>query len=173
MILKTQEIIGTGAYADVFRPPLGATVYKVFAGPKHPKNSGPGPNRPEDDERRDNTFASECRAYELVSADPSLRVHIPRFLGRRVISDIVDVAGKSVLEYYIPDHCYAMEYIEGKAIKLGNIPDERRADHINATLSAFCAAGVQHLTDLSIFLPDDAQNFKFIDFAISESEEFR
>ena len=170
MVLRIQERFATGAYADIFRPPPGATVYKVFASAKHSKNVGQGPNRLEDDERRHNTFISECRAYELVAHDPFLTSHIPQFLGPCVISDITDAAGKSILDCYIPDHCYAMEYIEGPAIKLGSIPVEGYPDHIKAALRAFYSAGVRHLSDVSIFSPSDPTSFKFIDFA---TEEFR
>ena len=71
---------------------------------------------------------------------------------------------------YMLNWCYAMEHVRGAAIKLGAIPKDSRPEHIKRALNAFCQAGIHHLTDASVFSPDDPVNFKFIDFAIEEFE---
>jgi hypothetical protein len=59
-----------------------------------------------------------------------------------------------------------MEYIDGDAWKLAALLD--RPTHIEQGLRVFREAGIRHLSDVSIFFPDDSQNFKFIDFAMEE-----
>ena len=67
MILKTSHIIGGGAYADIFRDPDHSIVYKLFVSGAHPTNALQWLNRREDEERRRNTFQSQCKAYEIAS----------------------------------------------------------------------------------------------------------
>jgi hypothetical protein len=38
MILRTKDIIASGPYADIFRPPKSLLVYKLFISGWHPTN---------------------------------------------------------------------------------------------------------------------------------------
>ena len=171
MILTTKDIIGCGAYADIFRPPQAMLVYKLFVSGRHPTNVGQNLTRPQDDDRRQKTFTSECEAYDRAAQHPFLRNHIPQSFRRCVVEDVTGPAG-SVADCYMLDHCYAMEYIAGNPGKLGQYPLDSRAGHIESALHAFHDAGIHHLIDASVFFPDDPDNFKFIDFAMEEYPPF-
>lgn len=165
MILMTKDIIEGGAYADIFRPPGTNLAYKLFVSGHHPTNVGQGLTRPEDDERRRKTFLSECLAYERAAWHPFLCHHVPQSFHRPTVADVTD-STEVASHLYLLDCCYAMEYIDGDAWKLGELLD--RPTHIEQALQSFGEAGIRHLSDASIFFPDDSQNFKFIDFAMDE-----
>ncbi len=167
MILRTKDIIAAGAYADIFRPPKSKLVSKQFISGRHPTNITQGLTRPEDDERRRKTCMSECKAYDCAAQHPFLRNHIAQSFRRCVVENVTGPAG-SVADRYILDCCYAMEYIEGVPMKLGDLFIESRPHHIRKALTAFREAGILHLTDPSIFSLDDPEEFRFIDFAIEE-----
>lgn len=170
MILSIENRINFGAYADIFRAP-DDLAYKLFASGQHPTNVRQNLTRPKDDQRRRNTFHSECAAYRLAGQDPYLRNHVPRFAGQFQIQDVID-GDRSVAHNYMRDCCYAMEYIAGTPTKLGSYPSDSCPAHINKALSAFRDAGIHYLKDASVFFPDDPENFKFIDFATEEFEAF-
>lgn len=167
MILRTENIIASGAYADIFRPPKSLLVYKLFISGRHPTNISQDLTRPEDDGRRRKTCMSECKAYDRAAQHSFLCNHIAQSFCRCVVEDVTDPAG-SVADRYILDCCYAMEYIEGVPMKLGNLFIESRPYHIRKALTAFREAGILHLTDPSIFSLDDPEKFRFIDFAVEE-----
>lgn len=167
MVLQSEYIIASGAYADIFRPPDGLLVYKLFVSDQHPTNSSQGPIGLEDDGRRRKTFASECEAYERGARHTFLRNHIPWFFRRCIVADVTDSAG-SIADQYMLAYCYAMEFIEGAATKLGEFPTDNRPGHIAKALEAFREAGIGHVRDSSIFSPDDPEKFRFIDFSIEE-----
>lgn len=172
MILRTEDIIASGAYADIFRPPNSTLAYKLFASYQHLTNVSQGLNRLEDDERRRKTFASECDAYERAAQHPFLRNHIPQSFRRCMVADVTDCAG-SVADRYMLAHCYVMEYIEGVATKFGEFCIQHRAEHIEKALKAFREVGINHVIDSSIFSPDHPENFRFIDFATEEFQPVR
>lgn len=159
--------MSSGAYADVFRPSGSPLVYKLFASGSHPTNLSQNLNRPEDETRRHKTFASECDAYELATGHSFLRNHVPRLFHKCQIADVQGLHG-TVADRYVLDHCYAIEFIPGNAIKLGALPSGHRPPHIDEALRLFCAAGIFHLIDASIFFPEDEERFVFIDFATEE-----
>ncbi len=167
MILRTEDIIASGAYADIFRPPDRMLAYKLFASDQHPTNVSQDLMRPKDDERRRKTFASECDPYNRAAQHPFLRNHIPQSFRRCVVADVTDSAG-SVADRYMLAHCYVMEYIEGVARKFGELGTEYRPDHIAKALKAFREVGISYVIDSSIFSPDDPEQFRFIDFATEE-----
>ena len=171
MILRAEDMIESGAYSDIFRP-LGDTLaYKLFISGQHPTNVSQNLTRPQDDERRHKTYLSECEAYERAAQRPFLRNHIPRSFRRCVIENVIG-SGTSVAHLYMLDHCYAIQYIEGHARKLGESPDGFCPLHIEKALQKFYDVGVHHLIDTSIFFPDDPNNFIFIDFATEEHQAF-
>lgn len=172
MILSTKDILGSGAYADVFRPPDSVIVYKLFVNDQHPTNVGQGPTSPEDEERRRRTFVSECQAYKRAAQHPFLRNHIPQYFRRCLVADVTDSVG-SVAHRYMLALCYVMEYIEGVERKFGELRLDYRCDHIEEALEAFREAGIDHVIDSSIFSPDDPDKFIFIDFAMEEFQTFR
>jgi hypothetical protein len=171
LILRTEDLIASGAYADIFRPPGSKLAYQLFVSGKHPTTASQGLTRPEDDERRRKTFISECEAYDRVTQDPFLRHHTPHSFGRCTVADVLR-STKSVADLYMLDHCYVMEYIEGNAKKLGECPVDSCPDHIERALNAFRNIGIFHLIDTSVFFLDDPDNFKFIDFAIEEFQAY-
>jgi hypothetical protein len=164
MILRIEDIIGSGAYSDVFRPSNDMLVYKLFISGKHDTNTSQGGfDRPEDDERRRKTFQSECAAYDRAASHPFLRLHIPGSFRRSRIKDVTD-CDESVAQFYILDHCYAMEYLEGAPVKLRSA--ESQPEHIKSAVSLFQGFGIHHISDASVFFPSDPARFIFIDFAI-------
>jgi hypothetical protein len=146
---------------------LGRPFFKLFISGQHLTNVGQSLTRPQDDDRRRNTFISECEAYDRAAQHPFLRNHVARSFRRCVIEDVTGPAG-CVADRYMPDCCCAMEYMEGVPTKIGELFIESRPDHIRKALRAFREAGIHHLTDPSIFFPDDPEKFRFIDFAIEE-----
>ena len=163
IILNINDRIDSGAYADVFRPSEGALVYKLFISVQHHTNVSQGLTNPEDDQRRQKTFDSECRAYEIAAEDTFLRDHIPHSFRRCVIADVIEY-DESVAVNYLLECCYAMEYIEGIATKIRALDDQ--FTHISEAKRAFHSAGIRHTTDASLFFATDPQKFKFIDFAV-------
>ena len=169
MILKSADITGRGAYADIFRRPGDIIAYKLFVSGRHSKKLAQELNRQEDDDdRRRKTFCSQCKAYQIAAADSFLSQHIPNFHGPRTIQAVLDGA-HSIADQYMLNHCYAIEYINGKDTKLGAVAG---LAHIVKALKAFHDAGIHHLIDASVFMPEDPQNFKFIDFALEEYEAY-
>ncbi len=170
MILQTKDIVGAGAYAEIFRQPGDVVVCKLFINGTHQTNARQGLNRPEDEVRRKQTFDSQCTAYQLAGKDPYLRLHVPRFHGACRIQDVHDASGKSVAHRYLLAHCYAIDYVGGSETKLGGL--EQRFEHIRNAEGVFRSLGIRHLIDASVFAPEDPVNFKFIDFAMEEFEVF-
>jgi hypothetical protein len=167
MILKIANKIGCGAYADIFRAPQEIVVYKLFISGKHPTNQSQDLTEPEDDDRRQKTFVSECEAYRLASKHSFLAKHVPRFFRPCVIHDVVGSAG-SVAEQFMLDHCYSMEYIDGVPVEIGELFAGNCPVHVERALQAFRECGIKHLLDASVFFAHDPNNFKFIDFAVEE-----
>ena len=124
IILDTNDRIGFGVYADIFRPSEGGLVYKLFIGFRHDTTVSQGLTDPEDDHRRRKTFDSECRAYETAAQDAFLRDHIPHSFRRCEIADVTEY-DESVAANYLLPYYYGMEYIEGAVAKLRAV--ERRA----------------------------------------------
>ena len=73
MILDMNDVIGSGVYADIFRPSAGPLVYKLFIGFRHHTTVSQGLTAPEDDPLRRKNFESECLAYEIAAQDRSSR----------------------------------------------------------------------------------------------------
>jgi hypothetical protein len=162
MILDMTDAIDFGASADIFRPLGGSLAYKLFISVFHQTNVTQGLTDPQDHRQREMTFESECRAYEIAAQDVFLRVHIPGSFRRCEIADVVEY-GESVTTNYLLQCCYTMEYIEGVAVKLAAI---EHLSHIDDALRAFHHTGIAYTTDASVFLAEDPQKFKFIDFAL-------
>jgi hypothetical protein len=164
VILDVRDRIGFGAYADLFRPSGEPLVYKLFISVRHETNVRLGLTDPKDNDRRQQVFESECRAYEIAAREPSLHAHIPGSFRRCEIADVRQ-AGESVAALYLTDCCYTIEYIDGIAQKLGTVA---LLPHIAEAERAFHRAGIRHTSDASVFLAEDPQPFKFIDFAVDE-----
>lgn len=164
MILRIENKISGGAYADIFLKEN--LVYKLFLSGRHPENMSQGLDRKQDDERRHNTFLSECEAYECANAHALLCQHIPRFYGSCTIEDVRNANCSVAYQYNLTD-CCIMEYVNAEPRKLGVIRD---LEHIRTALKAFREAGIHYTIDASVFMADDPQHFKFIDFAIKEFE---
>jgi hypothetical protein len=162
IILDTNDRIAFGVYADIFRPPEGVLVYKLFIGFRHHTTVSQGITDPEDDHRRRKTFNSECRAYEIAEHDAYLREHIAQSFRRCEIANVVE-DNESVAANYLLGCCYAMEYIEGEPAKLRAVD---QFAHIKEAEQAFHRAGITYTTDASVFLAEAPQTFKFIDFAV-------
>lgn len=75
MIPRTENLIVSGAYADIFRPEDRMVAYRLFASDQHRTNVGQDLTRPKDDERWRKTFALECDAYNGAAQHPFLRTH--------------------------------------------------------------------------------------------------
>jgi hypothetical protein len=137
IILDTKDHIGSGVYADIFRPSGGALVYKLFIGFRH-----------------HTTVSSPLRTHSSVTIlrIPSSAARSPAF------SNMAKASAPNLLAC-----CYAMEYIEGTDVKLRAV---EQFSHIRQAQSAFHCVGVAHISDASVFFAEDAQKFKFIDFAI-------
>jgi hypothetical protein len=162
IILYIDDLIDSGVYADIFRPSGGALAYKLFVGVRHHTTVSQGLTDPKDGYRRQKTFDSECRAYEIATQDTLLRRHIPDSFRRREIADVLEY-GKSVGANYLLPCCYAMEYIAGIAAKLWEV---EHLSHIKDAQKAFHLVGIDHTSDASVFFAKDPAKFKFIDFAV-------
>jgi hypothetical protein len=128
IILDINDRIDFGAYADLFRPSGGALVYKLYIGVRHHTNVSQGLKDPEEDQGRQKTFDSECRAYEIAEEDTFLPDRIPHSFRHCEIADVIEDDESIAINYLLPC-CYAMEYIEGEAIKLRALVD--RFAHTN------------------------------------------
>lgn len=170
LILKIQKRIQTGAYSDIFRSADGTKVFKLFINCSHPTNVSQWLTMPEHDKQRRDTFDTECDAYEIALKHPSILLHVPHFYGRVEISDVLDQEGNSVACHYLLDCCYAIEYLDGDDVKLGSYSDEDIPPHLRDFIMAMQAVGIAYVKDASVFMPDDAEGFKIIDFATREVE---
>ena len=68
MVLRTENRIETGAYADVFRPPDDTLVYKLFISGHHPRNVSQNLSRPEDDDRDEGLFCQNVKPMDVRHA---------------------------------------------------------------------------------------------------------
>ncbi len=166
IILTMEQLIDSGAYADIFRASDGL-VYKLFTSGSHRTNSTQGLDRPQDDERRRKIFLSECSAYDVATKHAFLSEHVPAFFGRREIRDVID-SRVSVAHCYRLDLCYAMAYVESTPVKLGPHLHAALPRHIASALQEFVNLNICHYVDSSVFFFDDRSRFKFIDFAMEE-----
>lgn len=164
LILHARDRINCGAYADIFRPPGEAAVYKLFVSNRHQTTMTQGLTNPAENERRRAVFESECAAYEIAAQDSFLREHVPASFRRIAVSDVLD-GDASAAAAYLRNCCYSVEYIDGVARKLGGVP---ALPHIEMAVWAFRRAGILHMSDASVFFADDPRRFKFIDFAVKE-----
>jgi hypothetical protein len=127
---------------------------------------------PEDEHYRCKTFLSECNAYDRAANHSLLRDHVPQFFGRFAVRDVI-ARDESIAHHYMKELCYAMQFIEGPARKLGPYLSGSLPTHIKNALSAFDAAGIHHYVDASVFWMDDPSRFTFIDFALEEFPPLR
>src|ERR1700741_4065394 len=101
MVLRTEHIIGTGAYAEVFGPPDDILAYKLFISGHHPRNISQHLTRPIDDDRGRETFLSECEAYGRAARHPLLRNHIPRFFRLCEVVNVTRSGGSVGVRYLL------------------------------------------------------------------------
>jgi hypothetical protein len=142
--------LGEGVYAHVFH--IDDRAYKLFlAYPSH-----------HTEEKRRSTFQSQCEAYRRAGSDPDLRKHVATFYGTCVIEDVIDKDGQSIKYNYMPDCCYVLEVLNGSHAKVLAVRDDY--SHVRDAYFAFQNEGFS-LADADIFNCDDAERFKFVDFA--------
>jgi hypothetical protein len=144
IMLDTNDRIGFGVYADIFRPCEGGLVHKLFIGFRHGTTVSQGLTDPKDDHRRRKTFDSECRAPFVLAPRNCRRDRIPRKRRRQLPAPLLLWHG-----------IYRRRGRQTRAV-------EQRA-HIKEAQSAFHRAGIAHTTDASVFFAEDPHKFKFID----------
>jgi hypothetical protein len=169
MILYQSDIHNAdGAFSDLFANQELGRAYKLFIGPRHARKPYPE----SDETRRRKAFASECDAYNIVSGNGALKICAPLFYGTLVVTDVIGRAGDSVKDQYLLNCCYEMEFLIGPSpVKIG-VCTSSGWQHISDAQSAFWKAGIKHMTDCSVFFPEDTKKFKIIDFATEEFELF-
>jgi hypothetical protein len=105
MILDMNGAIDFGAYADIFRPSQGPLACELFISVRRETNVKQGSTNPQDHRRREMTFASEYRAYEIAAQDPFLSKHVPHSFRRCDIAGVV-AHGESVGANYLLQCCF-------------------------------------------------------------------
>lgn len=170
MILRIQDRKFTGAYSDIFLSADVTRLLKLFISGKHPRNISQWLTKPEHDEHRRATFASQSQAYEIAMQCASIRNHVPQYFGHVEVSGVWDADGKDVSDQYLLDCCYEVKYIRGEEVKLAVYRSGGTPPHLVECVKAMLAAGIRYTLDASVLIADDADRFKIIDFATREIE---
>jgi hypothetical protein len=152
----------SGAYSIVFADLKSSRAYKLFC-----QNWG---GQGKSDEVRRATFDAEVAAYTVTSAQSELSAWVPKFYGSFQVDGVRQEDGKDVSHQFHLDCCYAMELVNGKALKIGN-PAWSRHDHLKHATRRFWRHGIRYMRDCSVFFPSNPLGFKFIDFATKGIDE--
>jgi hypothetical protein len=139
----------------VFRDPEHGWVYKLFKTSAWDRTLG--------DEERRRTFSYELKAYEIASADETLRNFIPVFHGQIQVTRVVDTDGTDISDRFFLDHCYALNEVEGPEKKI--LQQYGRLEHVKRMVREFHVRGIRYLEDASIFFAEEPDKMKVIDIA--------
>ena len=150
----------SGATADVFAVDgIACKVFRVF-GVAH---------SPEGVRAR---FESEVEAYRRAALDPWLALHVARFYGRRIVTDVIEEDGTSIASLYALECCYQMELLEGNEKKFTALGLRQSFKHLQTAQDRFAEIGIDVL-DASVFDAENAEAFKLIDFRLREPSDIR
>jgi hypothetical protein len=141
--LSICDRIAIGGFADIFSPPPGTLVIKVFRRLEDPCFGDVAPF----------IMASEMAAYELACADPVLRGHVPAFAGACTVGAVYAHDGENISSRYWLNNCYAIERLspDPDERKLGSFFNEPEWHIVESLEKAFATIGISHVGDASVF----------------------
>lgn len=160
MDLNQRDRIARGAFADIFAPPPGDRVYKLFRrlDDPHLKNVAP------------HVFRAEVGAYAVAHRDPYLAQHVPGFFGPVAIGSVCSDDGAQLNDKYWLNLCYAMQRLapDPEERKLGSFFNESEWHLMSPLEQRFEAAGIRHVGDASV-LYWRSGNPVLIDFGLTDA----
>jgi hypothetical protein len=151
-----------GAFATVIVDPANSRAYKIFKNNQHPDYRG---GDSFDNMRNRLVFNSEVEAYETIAANPFPVQHTPEFYGIQVVEKVLDSDDNDISGGYLLDCCYCMGLCVGNEAK----PWQLLHSYIEEFATQMSQRGINYLIDSSVFNPDSAENFMFIDFAMHDA----
>ncbi|HOX08516.1 MAG TPA: hypothetical protein PK280_19125 [Planctomycetota bacterium] len=157
-----------GAFSTVILDRAGSRAFKLFKSQAHPGRIGSQKQKLPDEKCR-RVFSAELQAYQIIRTCAELQEHTPRFLGATCLESVTDRNGEDVSQHYLLDCCYCMGLCEGQAVKietcLSSFP------HLEDFIDKLGRRGVRFTSDSSVFSPESADGFIFIDFATHNAAE--
>lgn len=147
MILRIENRVGSGSYADVFRTEDPAVACKVLR----------ASSRTDWTRTAEKIVRHEALAYEMVQSDELLRAHVPRCFGATSVESIVSVDGIDLSEGYVTQAALALEFIEiTEEAKFFGI-DTTEFPHVQLLIDRFFDRGI------------DAGDASIVNFSVWES----
>jgi len=153
--LHLKDQIGTGCFADVFRPFGSDRVFKLLR--RHAADQA--------GRAIHSLFESEKLAYTIAAENEALRPHIATLYGLPHIDSIFDSHGRNVSDRYHLDCCLEIEYLDGVAEKLIEVPDEYHPA-VESLFNVFYDAGIRAVGDASVIRPTNSGPIKVIDWSM-------
>ena len=160
MHLNLEHRIARGAFADIFSPPPGDKVYKLFRRLVEPVFLNVEPH----------IFKAETAAYEIAVRHSDLRSHVPAYYGPVAITRVSGNGGSDESQQYRLDLCYAVERIDPdpEERKFGSFYNELEWHLMEPLEQLFESAGIGHLGDASVLHWRSGHPI-VIDFAVSDA----
>lgn len=166
LILRTQDRIGVGAFAEVFRHPQNGRVYKLF------KQSDTGnllnDNSEHEPGMRRLVFQAEREAYVIAMRSDAIRPFIPTYYGTCEVDQVIDDDGSDISDQFMLECCYIVDFVEGDDTKLTNNLVQQH-EHLRQLTAAMVENGITYWNDGAVFHPADPARTKIIDFAVNDA----
>jgi len=156
VILRAEDRIAEGSFADVFAIPEYGQIAKVFR----------SANDPGLVEGAMAVFAAECAAYDLLGEHIDLAVHAPEYHGPLDLDGVEDANGYDWSSRYLLDCCYVLERIEGPDVSVFEVSEA--FPHVLLLVAAFQQIGIAFVTDVTVFAWEDPARTKLIGFATDD-----
>lgn len=160
MILTLRDRIARGGFADIFSPPPGDRVFKLF---RRLRSTMLGQVAPF-------VFQAEIAAYELARADTILAAHVPVFFGPTAIDSVTTKRGRDRSSAYWLTLCYSTTRLaaDPKERKVGSFYNDAEWHLMEPFEQRFEAIGINHVGDASVLFFDTGHPL-FIDFATTDA----
>ena len=160
MRLYLRDIIGHGAFADIFAPPPHDRAYKLFHHIADPMLAHVAPY----------VFKAETAAYQIAMEHPDLRSRVPAYFGPAPVSHVLAADGTDVSDGYWLELCYAMERLapDPEERKFGSFYNSSEWHLMEPIERTFESAGIGHLGDGSVLYWCTSAPM-LIDFAVSDA----
>jgi hypothetical protein len=166
LLLREHPIVGVGCYAKVFRKDDYAI--KVFKRPPEPTEHDLHPFDIQiETNRLRQTFDSQVLAYQRALEIDGMRRYVRHFIGKRVISRVLDMNNNDISDYFLLDCAYAMTYLPVDWLAYGTNMWNFNAG-VMEVRDLFISNGIRHVNDFSFYLDECGNVAGVIDFAIEE-----
>jgi hypothetical protein len=155
-VLRVEDRIGFGAYADIFFLPSSTPpqVVKVFRR-KVRDASGQAVRA---------LYQAEVSAYERAHTVPELSAMVATYFGPYAVTEVRG-SSTDLSPYYHLGCAYAVERLSGQEVKVAAYKDY---DWFSDLMDKFEAHGIGYAADASLF-PSSDETFKIIDIATHDA----